>query len=124
MSGHDVERAYVAAVLDARAGQLADVTASTRAEVDALRESWAAGYDRQLADHEQRMQAARDETRAFLRGMYDDEADEPAPSQDVAQGQADAFARPSPASTPGPGPEQPNPAAPSWPRSSASGSCP
>jgi hypothetical protein len=69
MSSHDAERAWVAAVLDARAGQLADVTASTRAELHRLRESWASGYDQELADHEQRMGALRDETRAYLTSL-------------------------------------------------------
>ena len=108
MSGHDAERAYVAAVLDARAAQLADTTASMRAEVDRLRESWAGGYDQQLASHQDRMQAMRDETRAWLRAMYDDdEAEEPSPSPDVAaQGQVVDVSAGSSASPARPGPGQ------------------
>jgi hypothetical protein len=116
-NGEAAERAYVAAMVANADAQLADVTASVRADLDRLRETWAGGYDQQLAEAEQRMQAARDETRAFLRGMYDndDEADDPAPSPDVAaQGQTvDASAgssSPARPARPGPG-QQPNPPA-------------
>lgn len=113
MSGHDVERAYVQAVLANADAQLADTTASMRAEVDRLRESWASGYDQQLAGHEARLQAARDETRAWLRAMYDDDeaAPEPASNQDVPQGQGrQGVSGAEPATAPSaPGPGELNP---------------
>ena len=67
MSGHDAERAeraYVQARLDHRAAQLADATASIQAELDHLRESWSSGTD--LDGHQDRMQAAQEETRRYL----------------------------------------------------------
>lgn len=114
MSGHDVERAYVAAVLDQLAAGRDQALEETRAEVDRLRESWASGYEQQLAGHEDRMQAMRDETRAFLRSYIDDdEATEPASTQDVPQGrgrQDVSGAEPATASS-GPGPGELNPRA-------------
>ena len=84
MSGHDPERALVQSLLDARAARLADARESMQAELDHLRESWSSGAD--LADgHQDRMQAMRAETVAWIRSNFvDGEASEPAPTQDVA----------------------------------------
>jgi uncharacterized protein YukE len=110
MSGEAAERAYIGAILDARAGHLADITASTQAELDRLRESWAGGADL-AAGHQDRMAQMRAETRRQLRAMYDDEATEPAPSQNVAARGADAsLPSPSTGSSDGHNPgQQPNP---------------
>ena len=109
MSGHDAaERAYIQAVLDARADRLNEVSAQMTAEVDALRKSWSSGTE--LADHEARLQAMRNETATWIRSNFvDGEASEPAPTTSVAGSQVDAPAGSSPASPPGPGPRQPTP---------------
>jgi len=105
MSSHDVERAYVAAMLDSERDRLDEASAAMSAELDHLRESWSSGYAQQLADHDARMAKMRDDQAAWFRGLYDDE---PVPT-DVAQGQAHApAAGSSPASPPGPGSGQPN----------------
>lgn len=111
MSVHDAERAYVAAVLDARAAQLADTTASMTVELDRLRESWSSGYDQELEAHQQRMDAMRDETARFIKDLTGAADDEQAPARDVAARGSDA-SLPSPSGSPdghNPGQQPTNP---------------
>jgi hypothetical protein len=52
--GHDVERAYVAAMLDSQRDrfnrEIESMRADLRADLERLRESWSSGYADQLAD--------------------------------------------------------------------------
>jgi hypothetical protein len=108
MTSHDVERAYVAARLDHADDRLADATASMRADLDRLAESWRAGVAQQLADHEARMRKLDEDHQAWLRSLYDDGGPQPAskparqePQQEVSHGEP-ASPGPVPAGRPDP----------------------
>jgi hypothetical protein len=112
VSGHDPERAYVAAMLEHHRDSFDRARAAMQADLDRLAESWRSGYAQQLADHEARMQKAQADHQAWLRSLYADDDSEPQPTQDVAAGgHGDASA--SPAGPPdGHGPrQQPDPRA-------------
>lgn len=110
MSGHDVERAYVAAVLAHRDVQLTEVTASMQTEVDRLAEHWREGYGEQVAGHADRMAAMRAETVQFIKSLTG-AADDGQQPVDVGQARAGVSAPgpTAPAGPGGPGPGQPNP---------------
>lgn len=110
MSNHDPERAYVQSRLDHADHQLNEAAAEMEAQVNALRESWSSGYAEQLADHEVRMRKLDEDHQAWLRSLYTDAGDEPAHA-DVAGGQGHAPAGRNAPASPGPVPQQPNPAA-------------
>jgi hypothetical protein len=77
MNSHDAaQRAYVGAVLDAAADRRDAVIESMRTDVDRLRDSWAAGYAEQRQASEAPIDALREETRSFVRGLYADDGDE------------------------------------------------
>ena len=105
-NGHDVERAYIQAVLDHRAAKLADATASIKSDLARLRESWSSGYAEQLAGHADRMAAMREDQTQWITNFINRDADEGART-DVGQGHGASATGPAPA--PGPGPGQPNP---------------
>ena len=108
MTSHDVERAYVVAMLDHEEARLNEASAEMRAELDALRESWSTGFEQQAGESEARMRKIRDDQAAWFNGLYDDGPDEGTPT-DVGQVQgAGASAGPlAPASPVPPGPGQP-----------------
>jgi hypothetical protein len=106
MTGHDAERAYVAARLDHLADRFDQARAEMQADLDRLRESWSGGVAQQLADHEDRVRRMREDHQAWLRSLYAD-YEGPQPTQDVGQGHGASATGPAPA--PGPGPGQPSP---------------
>ena len=106
MTSHDVERAYVAAMLDNADDRLAEATAAMRADLDRLADSWQAGVAQQLADHETRLAQIRDDQARWVNSLYGDDDEGP---HELAGGQGDAPAGRNAPATPGPVPRQPDP---------------
>ena len=105
MSNHDVERAYLAAVLDGQADRLDRARAAMQADLDRLRDDWSSSFAAEKERVAERMQKAQADHRAWLESLYSD-ADDGA--QDVAEGQGDAPAGRNAPATPGPVPQQPH----------------
>jgi hypothetical protein len=107
MTNHEAaERAFVAVQLDRMAAVTDQARAAMADDLQRLTEEWRSTSHQELADHEARMNAMRDQTRQYLRDLTGD-ADVAAPV-DVGQGQVGASAGAAPAASM-PGPGQPDP---------------
>lgn len=92
MTGHDAERAYVAAMLDVADDRLDETIAAMQTDIDRLRDEWAAGYAEQRQAHEDRLAAMRDETRQYLQSIAAGDDDGNERTDVTAGGRGDASA--------------------------------
>jgi hypothetical protein len=104
-SPQDREWRQVVVALDLEQARLDQYQADMQARLDAYASDAATRTADMLQAHRDRVRQFEDDQRAWFKSLYG-EANEPAPTQDVGQGQTDAPAT-GPAPAPGPGPGRP-----------------